>query len=220
MRESEVHRFLEGEASLIERWRISRKRLSRHTAEEIFELAAKGSVIIRGWGAAYLLRNVPHVICVRICAPMEVREDVLMQRIGIQDRALARREIERSDAVHNANARKLFGIDRTDASLYAIVLNTARVPVEDCVEHIVRLAGSPAFQETPERRQALQDQVIAARVRSALHRRFGQGGSAPGIEVTVSAGKVTLSGAATDEHLIVDAIRLAHTVEGVGWRRE
>jgi hypothetical protein len=35
VRESEVHRFLEGEASLFERWNIDRKRLSRHTAEEV-----------------------------------------------------------------------------------------------------------------------------------------------------------------------------------------
>jgi hypothetical protein len=39
MRESEVHRFLEGEASLLERWKIDRKRLSHYTAQEILELA-------------------------------------------------------------------------------------------------------------------------------------------------------------------------------------
>jgi Cytidylate kinase-like family len=32
MRESEVHRFLEGESSLLARWKIDRKRLSRYTA--------------------------------------------------------------------------------------------------------------------------------------------------------------------------------------------
>ena len=67
--ESEVHRFLEGEASLLERWRIDRNRMSRCTAEEILELAAKDNVLIRGWGSSYLLRSVPHVVCVRICAP-------------------------------------------------------------------------------------------------------------------------------------------------------
>jgi cytidylate kinase len=69
MRESEVHRFLEGESSLFDRWTIDSKRLSRYTAEEVLELALRGNVLIRGWGATYLLRSVPHVICVRICAP-------------------------------------------------------------------------------------------------------------------------------------------------------
>jgi hypothetical protein len=73
MRESEVQRFLGGEASLLERWRVDRARVSRYTAEEILELAVKGNVLIRGWGATYLLRNVPHVLCVRICAPMADR---------------------------------------------------------------------------------------------------------------------------------------------------
>ena len=41
--ESTVHRYLEGEASLLERWRIDKQKLSRYTAEEILELCrAKG----------------------------------------------------------------------------------------------------------------------------------------------------------------------------------
>jgi len=74
--ESEVHRFLEGEASLLERWKLDRKRMSRYTAQEILELAAKGNVLIRGWGATYLLKSVPHVVCVRVCAPMPFREGI------------------------------------------------------------------------------------------------------------------------------------------------
>ena len=84
--DSEVHRFLEGGSTLMERLRIDRARMSRSTAHEIFELAAKGKVLIRGWGASYLLRNIPHVLCVRICAPIEFREQVLMERLGTTDR--------------------------------------------------------------------------------------------------------------------------------------
>ena len=213
MRESEVHRFLEGEASLLERWKIDRKRLSRYTAQEILELAAKGSVLIRGWGATYLLRAVPHVICVRICAPMSFREQVLMQRI--KDNAVARSAIAGNDAAHNRAIQGLFDIDWTDASLYAVVLNTARVPVQDCVEHIARLAASPAFQETPQSLAALMDALILARVRSALGQRFGHSLAFNSIEATVASGKVTLMGATSDERLIVEAVRLVHSVDGV-----
>ena len=148
MRESEVQRFLGGEASLLERLRVDRARVSRYTAEEILERAVKGNVLIRGWGATYLLRNVPHVVCVRICAPMADRERVLMQRLGIRDPAIARREIERNDAAHNGTMQRLFGIDWTDPALYALVLNTARIPVADCIEHIVKVVESGPFRET------------------------------------------------------------------------
>jgi cytidylate kinase len=215
MRESEVHRFLEGEASLLERWKLDKRRLSHYTAQEILELAARGGVLIRGWGATYLLRSVPHVLCVRICAPMPFREQVLMQRVGIKDNAVARSVIAGNDAAHDRTMRKLFGVDWMDAALYALVLNTARVPVQDCVEQICQLAESAAFQETAQSRAVLMDQLILSRVRSALHQRFGSGIALGGIEAEVCAGRVTLTGATSDERLIVEAVRLVHGVEGV-----
>lgn len=209
--ESEVHRYLEGEASLIERWRLDRKRVSRYTAQEILELAASGDVLIRGWGATYLLRAVPHVLCVRICAPMPFREKVLMERLGILDRAAARREIEQNDAAHNGTMQRLFGVDWADPTLYAIVLNTERVPVTTCVDEIARLCGSAEFQETTSSRRVLTDELILSRVRFALDRRFGQ----YGFNADVHEGRVVLTGATTDEHLIVEAIRLLQGVQGV-----
>jgi cytidylate kinase len=215
VRESEVHRFLEGEASLLERWSADRKGLSRYTAQEILELAAKGNVLIRGWGATYLLRSIPHVVCVRICAPMPFREEVLMQRLGLDDARLARREIERNDAAHNGTMQKLFGIDWADPALYAIVLNTARVPVADCVDHIVRMTESPAFRETELSHAALRDELILARVRCAMDRRFGPKSLQYGFDAHVFGGKVVLTGATIDDKLIVEAVRLLQNVEGV-----
>lgn len=215
MPESEVHRFLEGETSLLERWTLDRKRMSRFTAQEILELALKGNVLIRGWGATYLLKSVPHVICVRICAPMLFRERVLIERLGVGIAENARREIERSDAAHNGTMQRLFGIDWEDPSLYAIVLNTARVPVEDCVEHIVRLAESATFQETARSRNVLMDQVILFRARAAIDRQFGAKSLQNCLDVHVFSGKVLLTGATTDQQMIVDAVRLLQRVEGV-----
>jgi len=73
-----------------------------------------------------------------------------MQRLGLKDRAAARRVIERDDAAHNGAMQRMFGIDWTDPAHYTIVLNTARVPVQECVDCIVRLVQSPAFAETKE----------------------------------------------------------------------
>lgn len=215
MPESQVHRLLEGEASMWERWKLDEKRMSRYTALEILELAAKGNVLIRGWGATYLLKSIPHAVCVRICAPMAYREGVLKDRIGLKDEATARREIERNDAAHTGTMQRLFGIDWRDEQLYALMLNSARVPIEDCVEHIVSMAQSPAFQETPASRKLLMDQLILARVRSTLEREFGSTTNRYGFDVEVSDGKVTLHGATPDADVIAETIRLLQDVEGV-----
>ena len=215
MPESEVHRFLEGEIPLLQKWKIDRKRLSRYTAQEILELAAQGKTLIRGWGATYLLQSVPHAICVRICAPMSFRTHVLMQRLSITDQRIARREIERSDAAHNNTMRRMFGIDWQDPGLYTLALNTARVSVDDCVDQIARLAESPAFQETDSSKRALLDQIILTRIHDALDRRFGSGTQALGIEAHVSSGHVTLTGAMSDERPLVECVRLVRDVTGV-----
>src|SRR5215470_14420204 len=54
--EGAVLRYVDGSASLFERWAIDKRKLSRYTTEEILSLAQQGEVLIRGWGAATLLR--------------------------------------------------------------------------------------------------------------------------------------------------------------------
>jgi cytidylate kinase len=188
VQEGTVHRYLEGEASLLERWKIDKQKLSRFTAEEILELAQKGKVIIRGWGATGVLRHIPHVLRVRVCADMGFRERVMTQRLGL-DAAAARREIDRSDAAHAAIVRSFFGVDWQNPLLYHLVLNSAIVPIETCVKIVRLLAERPEFQETEETRSMLADKLLESRVRAAV----GDSTSLP-ITVSVVKGKVTLTG--------------------------
>ena len=188
VQESTVHRYLEGEASLLERWKIDKQKLSRFTAEEIIALAQKGNVIIRGWGATGVLRHIPHVLRVRVCADMGFRERVIMQRLGL-DATAARREIERSDAAHAAIVRSFFGVDWQNPLIYHLVLNTGSVPIETCVTIMRLLADRPEFQETEETRSVLADKLIESRVRAMLGDAF-----ATPIDIRVVGGKVTLTG--------------------------
>jgi cytidylate kinase len=189
VKESAVHRYLEGEASLFERWKIDKQKLSRYTAEEILELAQKGNVIIRGWGATGVLRHLPHVLRIRVCADMAFRERVMMVRLGLTDATAARREIERSDAAHAGIVRGFFGVDWQNPLLYHLVVNTSGVPVETCVKIVRLLAERPEFQETEETRSALADKLIESRVRAAL----GDAFTTP-VSISVVKGKVTLTG--------------------------
>ena len=209
---SEVHHFLEGNPSLMERWKIDKNKLSRYTAEEILDLAAKGNVIIRGWGAANLLRSIPHILCVRICAPMKFRIREMMDRMGIENEGVAYQEIRRNDAAHTRTIKGFTAGDWQDPLNYDIVLNTERVSIERGIAQVCDLAQDPAFQENEETRTALNDKVIEAKANEAVSQRtYGQH-----IRVgSVSDGKVTLTGVSPTEELINDAIESVKTVEGV-----
>src|SRR5688500_669086 len=73
VRRSLISKMRVGKAGFLERLGTDEQSIEIYTAEEIFELANKGNVILIGWGAAYMLRTVPHVICVRICRSVNER---------------------------------------------------------------------------------------------------------------------------------------------------
>jgi cytidylate kinase len=210
--ESQLRRFLEGEMSIWERWKIDRRRVSQFTAGEILGLARKGNVLIRGWGAAQLLQDVGHVICVRICAPMSFRVATVRRRLQLQDDAAAEREINRSDEAHERTVRSVFDTDWRDPAGYALVLNTGRMSVETAADLLVRLARTRRYAETPESRQRLEDKLLLARVREALD---GAGAPGLGLDIEVRNGDVTVAGALVANVNIDRLIDAISAVEGV-----
>ena len=55
VKKSLIRRIRDGKAGKIEKWAADEKTISIFTAEEVFDLAVKGNVLIRGWGATLLL---------------------------------------------------------------------------------------------------------------------------------------------------------------------
>ena len=213
--EHAVHRYLEGGVSLLERLQIDSEQISRCTAEQILQLALEGNVVIRGWGATALLWNIPHVLCVRVCAPMAFRERVMMERLGISEESVVRREIERNDAAHVRTMSGLFGLDWEDPRLYHLVLNTEVLPVEACVGVVRLLAQSPTYQETSEARSVIADKLLETRIRALLTERFADKEDFVAIEVAARNGKVMLSGSALRSKVVDEAKQLVRTVAGV-----
>jgi cytidylate kinase len=213
--ESAVHHFLEGPASLLERWKIDRSRLSLYTKEEILKLAYCGNVLIRGWGAAQLLRSIGNVLCIRVCAPMRCREDVLLARISsLKDREEARAEIERNDAAHAKVIQRFFKADWRDSEQYDIVLNTERLPIDFCVDQVAQLATLPHFQQSERSRRALADRLIEFRIHDGLYGLNGKHGLAA-LQISVDAGKVVLDGIVADNEIAHMIERTVSQTEGV-----
>jgi len=214
VRKSHVIRLLDGKAGLLERLAADKTSLFVHSADEVLGMALQtGGAVIRGWGASHLLRAVPHVACVRVCSPLELRLRRMMERLGSEDEAEIRTEIQQNDEAHAAIVRRHFGVQWTDPEHYDLVLNTERVSVAECIEQVLALLRSPEFAETEQTRRRLEDLAVAARVRAALLR-------APEtrdkkVQVTSERGRVTLWGArcSTDEKL--SFVEIASAVEGV-----
>lgn len=201
-----VTRLVDGGANLADRWKVDTSALTVFTAELILDIALQGNVVIRGWGATYLLRPIPHIPCIRVSAPLALRIKCMMQRMGTDDYARVLHEIRRSDAAHARILRSQFGANYEDPWLYDLVLNTERDSVDFCVDEIIGMVNHPSFAETAESRTLLKQMALKAHIRATLRKSASTAKVHITIEVTDSG--VMLEG-------IVDDERERHAVEEI-----
>jgi hypothetical protein len=145
VRKSHVIKLLEGRPNFFERLTADQTSLSIYTAEETFRLAAAGAgAVIRSWSAANLLRQVPHVVCARVCAPKALRVRRMKERMQSSHDALVARKL-------NANVSlKLthMGLDLDEKLAREIVGGVVAHAAK--LDNFVRIdmEGSPYTQKT------------------------------------------------------------------------
>jgi len=208
-----INRLREGKAGLIERVSTDKDRVALYTAEELFERANQGNVVLRGWGATCLLRPIPHVVNVRVTRSFDKRVEWLMHHLETDDRDFAETEIRRSDDAHATRIRQQFGVTWGDPLLYDLVLNTDRLTVPTCVELIRNLTTRPEFQESEESRKLLANLTLATRVRAALK----DNASTQEVKITIEGrnGTIILSGIVVNANERSEAEKVASQVTGV-----
>lgn len=212
--ESEVYRYLEGNEQELDKWRNNRTRGGYLTPEEVLEIALEGDVLIRGWGATKLLKSIPNVLSVRICAPMEFRIRTIMERLGVGQQE-ASREIARSDAAHARAFFRFFDDDWRDPLNYDMVLNMAHMSPKTCADVLCDAVANPAFAETEETRKRLTDELTQSRLAMALNNRIQSKDRRNRIYVSVNDGQARLYGLAADKRSASLAEEIAATQPGL-----
>ena len=214
LRKSHVERFLDGKSGMWERLTTDKTSLSIFTADETFRFLRDGSTgVIRGWGAVHLLRDIPHVIRVRVCAPMETRVKRMMERLATDDRANVENEIQVSEEAHTAITKRHFGVNWRDPELYDLVLSTERLSVDECVDEVEGLMKKRCFQETPESMRMVENLSLEWGVRSALRR--DERTADAEFTIQVHDGVAKLMGVVNTQAEANAAADVARSVEGV-----
>jgi len=214
LRKSHVVKLIEGRASLFEKLTADQTSLSIYTAAETFTLASRppGAVLL-SWGAANLLATVPHAIRVRVCAPGPLRLARLKQSLGTEDDEYVAHEIQASDEAHAAIIRRHFSVDWRDAEHYDLVLNTGRMSVAACIDHLLGLVRDETFQESEMSRTRLATLGLEAHVRGAL--RHAPETTRLRISIGADDGRIVLAGSVPSQRDAMEAVRIASAVAGV-----
>lgn len=208
----ELERATESRPSLWERLADTQRHYLTFLEAIIFEMASADNVVFSGRGVPFVLREVRHVLRVRITAPLAARAQRVARQHAMPTDA-ATQLTRQSDRERAARVKFLYHMDWDDPMLYDLLLNTERVDVEEGVRVIRQAIEAPRLQPTEASRGALRDLSLTVRAKAALLV-DGQTRLLP-LAVSCRNGEVVLSGVVPHEGLRKVAEEAVARIDGV-----
>lgn len=176
--EVKLLRAIRDAPSFLERLVHGRLRYIAFIKLALLRWVQEDNVVYHGFAGHLILREIPHILKVRILADLEDRVGLVMDRDGV-NRRQAIGTVRRVDEERRRWSRTLYGVDTTDPSLYDLVLNLRRMTVESAADVICHTAALKEFQTTLESQRMIKDLLLAAEVQRAV--------AEMGVEATVMA---------------------------------
>lgn len=172
--------------SFWDRFTFEKERYLAYFRSALLEHFQRDNVVYHGMAGHFLVREISHVLKVRILAEMEDRVRVMMQREGMTNENEAARAVESIDEARRKWSLHMCGIDTHDPGLYDLVIRIKKLSTDDAADIICYTVGSDRFQATAESQQAMDDLLLAARARAKLVERY------PRVSVNVGEGVVCI----------------------------
>jgi cytidylate kinase len=212
--EEKLSHLDESKPTLFERFDAETRHYITVLQTTLLEFAENDNVILMGRGGQWLLRGIPHVLRIRVIAPLEQRVKHWIRRTAettgeTPNQRHAADFVRRDDAEKAGRMRYLYEVDIADPNLYDMVINTEKLKCDAVVEMIERAVRRPEMATTDAGRRVVASRALASRVQVALAnnpdtRRYR-------ITVEAQDGVVTLEGTAALEK----AVEVARGVTGV-----
>jgi cytidylate kinase len=190
--EIKLVRALHDPATVLDRFQHGKDRYISFLQSALLQTATRDNIVYHGLAGQFFLRDIPHVLKVRIIADMEARVAEEMRRENIPEET-ARYILQKDDDERRKWGLQVYGMDTWDSRLYDVVLCIGKLTVDDAVGFLADLVRKPAFQTTPESQRLVDNQALAARVAANL------AGGFPRTRVAAKDGVVFVT--ATDQTL-------------------
>ncbi len=172
-----------------------------------------GKAVYHGNAGHLLLKGGPHVLRVRIIAPLEFRIRMAQERLKM-DRSQTIAYIQKVDQERRKWAHYLYGVDWGDPSLYDIVLNLENVSIAEACEVVSTMAKqSKCFDFTPECQASMDDFVLASTVKAKIA--LNRPTSDLEVEVKAQRGVVSILGQLANPEQLREVRHVASSVPGV-----
>lgn len=172
--------------TILERMNYSKEKYLAFLQVAMLERFQKDNVVYHGLGGHFFVKNISHVLKVRIIADMEDRVKLEMEREGISKEE-ALRLLKNDDSERRQWSKYLYGIDTWDSSLYDLVIHIRKITTDDAADIICNTVRFEHFKATPESQKAMERLLLSAKVKVALI------SIRPDIEVHTTDGTVSIT---------------------------
>lgn len=206
--ENKIEGVFEKTPSFWERMTESRRTYLAFIQATLADFARDDNLVYHGSAGQELLREVPHVLKVRLLYPVEQRVQTIMELFH-QTREQAERYVQQIDDDRTKRMRYLFNQDWRDPSRYDLWMRMERITKEEAVALILHVLEQPTFKLTPERRQAFDDYILKCQIYAQLAAVLV--GRLSLVTVLVKDCVVTLQGTLTSHESMIEHI--VHEIE-------
>jgi cytidylate kinase len=184
--EIKLIRALHDPASVLERFRHGKDRYISYLYAAMLQHVRKDNMVYHGLAGQFFLRDIPHVLKVRVIADMKdrVREEMRRENISAEEALFI---LKKDDEERRKWALQVYGADIWDSRLYDIVLHIGRLTVDNAVDILFDSVQKPNFQTSAESRQLVDDLALSATVKAALAK------IAPKVKTAADHGKIHIS---------------------------
>lgn len=165
--EIKLMRGLDDAFSVLDRFPHGKQRFITAIRSALLNHFLAGNVVYHGLVGHHFVRDISHVLKVRIIADTASRVAGEMERENISEEK-ARYILKKDDEERRKWAMFLYGIDLTGPEAYNLVIRIGHLCEDEAVDIIAGAATLPSFQETAESRTALADSALTALIRMKL----------------------------------------------------
>jgi len=210
---AELQHITEEKPTLWERFTDSKRHYLSYVEATIFEMAARDNAILVGHGAAVILREIPHVLRVRITAPERIRAERLRRQQGLASDEAALALVRDADHERASRIKFLYHVDLDDPLLYDLAVNTERLGLEEGVCLVRDALQSRIVQPTEAGRAGARDRSLAAQAKARLL--VDPTTRTLRVSVTVANGHVTVGGTVDSDAQRDAALKIVGELPGV-----
>ena len=198
--------------SLFQKLTFEREQYLAYIQAMLCEYAKDDNLIYHGNAGHFLLPGVSHVLRVRLLAEMPFRIKAAMAQFNFSEKE-AINYIKEVDKQRVKWTKFLYGKDWRSPELYDLVFNLGRTDLNFVCELVSHAVKQPEFQATPQSIKAMNDLLMASKLRASL-------ASLPNIrldllEIRADDGIMELSGRVKSQKLLDEILEVADGMPGV-----